>query len=653
MYFYLKQFHFNTRQKTFVIYCFFAFISSYLFAQKSEIDTIIHLEEVKIFAQSIPKFAVGASIKKIDSNTIFNNQSENLGELLMRQTGIYFKQYGGGMLSTPSFRGTGASHTAILWNGININSLSLGQSDFSSFLVGNFQNIEIQSGGNSALYGSDALGGSIHLGSEVDFSSKKIIQISQQFGSFGQRMTNLQTIFGTKKIESKTNFYQQKSLNNFSFSNRTTKGFPIETQNNAGYQTTGFQQELNIRLTPQKYISFKSWYQQRHLEIQPTMNANEDKNSYTHQFESNLRLVMDFVNVNQNRNILLKLAYIDDKFTYQSSSQTNTKRGIFQGKYETNITSKLSLQTGINAIFIHTEVDSYAQNYQEFRNDIFALLHYQYHKNFKLSLNIRQAFINQISAPFSPSLGFEYQSNTKQKIFISGLISRNFRFPTLNDRYWNPGGNINLRPENSWSSEVSISTLYQSNTKKWAIKPKITAYKMWVNDWILWQNIGNLWTPQNLRKVQSSGLENEIDIVYQHKKINFSLKLGYHFTKSINIENENTINPQFNLKQLPYTPFHRFFSQFNIQTKNSSIGLNAHYTGVRFENLDNRNDILGAVPAFFLVNFNCHHNFQYRKNNFGISFKINNLLNESYQNYLFRAMQGRNYQISLNYKFRN
>ncbi|TAE73905.1 MAG: TonB-dependent receptor [Bacteroidetes bacterium] len=622
-----------------------------IFAQTTSQDSILTLEEVKIFAQQIPKFAIGANIKNIDSNTIFNNQSENLGELLMRQTGIYFKQYGGGMLSTPSFRGTGASHTAVLWNGININSLSLGQSDFSAFLVGSFQNIEIQAGGNSALYGSDALGGSIHLGSQVDFSNKKKISMAQQFGSFGQRMTNLQTIFSNKKIESKTNFYQQKSLNNFSFSNRTIRNFPIETQNNAGFQTTGFQQELNFKMSSQKYISLKSWYQERHLEIQPTMNANQDKNSYTHQFESNLRIVLDFVDNNSNRNILLKLAYIDDKYTYQSSSQTNTKRGIFQTKYETNLSSKISLQTGINTIFIATDVASYAKSYQEIRSDIFALLHYQYQKNFKISLNTRQAFINEIIAPFSPSLGFEYQSQTKQKWIISGLFSRNFRFPTLNDRYWNPGGNINLRPENSWSSEISLGYVYQSYSKNWTIKPKVTAYKMWVNDWILWQNNGNIWSPQNLRKVQSSGIENELDMVYQHQKIAFSLKLGYHFTKSINIENENSNNPQFHLKQLPYTPFHRFFSQFDIQTKNFNAGINFNYTGLRFENLDNTNDILGSIPAFFLINFHCHKNFEFKKHTFGIGFKINNVLDKDYQNYLFRAMQGRNFQITFHYKF--
>jgi len=61
----------------------------------------------------------------------------DIGELLASYTPVFVKSYGKGSLSTVSFRGTGASHTKVLWEGLNINSPMLGQTDFS-LLPGSF-----------------------------------------------------------------------------------------------------------------------------------------------------------------------------------------------------------------------------------------------------------------------------------------------------------------------------------------------------------------------------------------------------------------------------------------------------------------------------------------------------------------------------------
>ena len=44
---------------------------------------------------------------------------------------IFSKQYGRATLSTVAFRGTAASHTQVMWNGMRINSPMLGMTDFS------------------------------------------------------------------------------------------------------------------------------------------------------------------------------------------------------------------------------------------------------------------------------------------------------------------------------------------------------------------------------------------------------------------------------------------------------------------------------------------------------------------------------------------
>ncbi len=60
-------------------------------------------------------------------------------------------------------------HTAILWNGFNIQNAMLGQTDLSLLPAVFFDEVEIEYGGSSAVWGSGAVAGSIHLNNRAGF----------------------------------------------------------------------------------------------------------------------------------------------------------------------------------------------------------------------------------------------------------------------------------------------------------------------------------------------------------------------------------------------------------------------------------------------------------------------------------------------------
>ena len=100
--------------------------------------------------------------------TGFKNSS-NLSEVLRFQSAVYIKENGRGAVSSPSFRGTTAQQTAFVWNGININSTFLGQGDVNNLNLLGYDQLEIKSGGGSVIYGSGAIGGTIHLNNECPY----------------------------------------------------------------------------------------------------------------------------------------------------------------------------------------------------------------------------------------------------------------------------------------------------------------------------------------------------------------------------------------------------------------------------------------------------------------------------------------------------
>ena len=115
-----------------------------------------HLKEVVIEALPFEKFSSGSKIMKSDSLQLAVLGQETLSTFLQQNTTVYIKEQGNKMLSTISFRGTGSSHTGVFWHGINLNSLTLGNTDLNGIPLFLFDDISVQFGGASSLHGSDA-----------------------------------------------------------------------------------------------------------------------------------------------------------------------------------------------------------------------------------------------------------------------------------------------------------------------------------------------------------------------------------------------------------------------------------------------------------------------------------------------------------------
>ena len=108
-------------------------------AQESLIDTVF-------IDNQFNKAGKTAKISRISSGQILEN-STSLSDLLRFQSNIYIKENGRGATSSPSFRGTGAQRTAFVWNGINVNSIFLGQGDINNLNLLSYENVGIKFGG--------------------------------------------------------------------------------------------------------------------------------------------------------------------------------------------------------------------------------------------------------------------------------------------------------------------------------------------------------------------------------------------------------------------------------------------------------------------------------------------------------------------------
>jgi len=246
-------------------------------------DTLL-LDELEILANKVDR---SQTVQKTTIDTLFKTELDNLdlGELLAAYTPVYIKSYGKGALTTASFRGTGASHTQVLWNGFQINSPMLGQLDFSQVPNSFIDGIDLYYGGGSLFMSGGALGGSVAIENISALMHNPQIGIEQTFGSFQSLATNANLLYGNSKFGSDTRFAYQSSENDFTYTNIAVIPQEEMTQTNAAFQNIGFTQQFSWQPTASQQISIISWNQWNSRDI-PSIMTNVNKGGDPQEYQN-------------------------------------------------------------------------------------------------------------------------------------------------------------------------------------------------------------------------------------------------------------------------------------------------------------------------------------------------------------------------------
>ena len=108
----------------------------------------------------------GSAITVIDAAEIAARGSKSVADVLRGVPGLDITEQGGpGGLSTVALRGTAASQTLVLVDGFRVGDTTStgGETDLGAFSLTDVERIEVLRGPQSALYGSDAMGGVINI----------------------------------------------------------------------------------------------------------------------------------------------------------------------------------------------------------------------------------------------------------------------------------------------------------------------------------------------------------------------------------------------------------------------------------------------------------------------------------------------------------
>jgi vitamin B12 transporter len=608
-------------------------------------DDTIKIKEVVITRNKSHSDLPGYKVVTFDTSALKIYSHNTLADILSENSMIFIKSYGMGGVATPSFRGTGASHTLLTWNNINISNPMLGQSDLSLIPSGLADDIQIYFGGASMSENSGGIGSTINLESKPVWKKETSLTISPEIGSFDQYSGLLKLKSGNDHFQSVTKAFLQASENDFRFLNSEATAEPVwETRANNQIRQQGFIQELYYR-KENNILSARLWYQSVNRNL-PSSMLIQQQNSDEKQFDESLRTMLNYEKSEGKNNFYITGAWIFNRLNYSNRLASIDSRNIsetftIKTGIENQIASNTKLRVYLNQEVSYVKSSNYNKNSTRNTTTLTASAESNLSDRFGTMFLIREIFDNKsfLLPDFSAALQLRLIS---ERDYFKANISRNSKIPTMNALFWVPGGNPDLKNEYAFIYEVSYE-MEQKILSGFTVNYDISLFRNSIKDMILWHPGESwYWTADNIQSVNSNGIETSVRLLYKISHFTSVLNAGYTFTKAINAA-PNDISDISAGKQLMYIPENQANASFNISSRSLYFVWSSNLTGRRYITVDNSK----YLPAFFLNNIITGVKVNLKGNIIDASVNINNVFNINYQTIAHFPLPGRSYEFKI------
>lgn len=623
---------------------FFVIVSAALCA-KAQNDTL-RIDSLRTIEVSDLR-AVSARMLQLVTTITISERPSNVGmslaDLMQRNSTAFIRQYGPGMLASPGLRGTGSAHTALVWNGFNLQSSMNGQLDLSLIPAMLFSGFSVSEGASNTRWGSGAIGGVIALNQEMATG----MNIHLEGGSFHYRNLGISAGWKFGKTRFMVAMQHSGAENDFRFRNTAVAGYPYQLQQNARWQTSGLQMQMQSRIGKHQTLELAFWLQEAHRRIPPIMSIPV---AVANQFDNNLRSAATWKLQKNVWQLSVRAGYFRESITFNDSlthlhSGNTAHTGNAELEYLRFFGSRHTLQLGSFAGISKAFSPGYNHQWAtQQRMALFALWKsWLMVDKLNLHAGLRKEWANVADGPLTPSAGAQWLAS--RILVFNAQFSGTYRIPTLNDLYWMPGGNINLLPEQGWAAELNFR-IGEAHRKE-GIHFDAGVFQNRIQNWIVWVPSSLFWTPHNVHTVESKGFQTRLTSNFRVRKIRL---LSSHAMQWVDASPVKTSDPDVfqTGRQLIYMPRHTQLHTLGLKHKSLFAELQATFTGLRYTSSDNSS----SLPGFWLVNLHLEYSARIKQHEFHFFARINNILGEEYQVLSWRPMPLQNAQLGIRIQFK-
>ena len=645
---------------------------------------IYHINEAQVYADR-PMKEIGVQKTSLDSIKLKENIALSIADVLTFNSSIFVKNYGRATLSTVAFRGTSASHTQVSWNGMKINNPMLGMTDFSMIPSYFIDDASLLHGTSSVNETGGGLGGSVKLSTVPASADGFGLQYIQGVGSFKTFDEFLRLTYGNAKWQVSTRAVLSSSANDFKYRNHDKKEniydenmniieqyYPVETNKSGAFRDFHLLQEVYYNTLKGDRFGLNAWYINSNRELPLLTTDYSDATEFDNrQREQTFRGIITWDHLRSDWKLSAKGGYIYTWMAYdykrdvgngimadmtRSRSTINTIYGQAEGEYYLGkkwlFTASLSAHqhfvTSKDKNIIRQDGDKAIVGYQKGRIELSGAISAKWKpiERMGISLVLRDEMYGTTFTPIIPALFIDGVICQKGNIVAKASVSRNYRFPSLNDLYFLPGGNPDLKNESGWSYDAGVS-FSAGKEGVFTISGSATWFDSYIHDWIIWlPTTKGFFSPKNIKDVHAYGVEidGKLDWIFARE---WKLDIGatFSWTPSINNGEPVSIADQSVGKQLPYVPEYSSSINGRIAWRGWAFTYKWCYYSERYTMSSNDISLTGKLPTYFMSNIVLEKNLNFKWADLSIKGAVNNLFNEEYLSVLSRPMPGINFEI--------
>lgn len=621
-------------------------IGSHFPTQAQDSSSAKQLDEVVVTATRYPlkQSETGKVISVINRETLEKSGGKTLPEILNTVAGISINGANNnlGSIQTLNIRGAAAGNALILIDGVPVNDPSViyNYFDLNLLVADQIERIEILKGGQSTLYGSDAVAGVINVITKKSTEKKLSVAAGITGGSYG----TIKTHAGLSGHHGMVNY-------NLQYSNIHSDGFSsaYDSSGNKNFDRDGYNQNVllgNINLQLNNHLSAKVSGQYSYYKTAVDAGGFTDEKDYTAasknlQFGTGLIYKWQQATIHINylfnkvtRSYLDDSAYRSDPSFYYSNSkyigltqyaelyanhQWKNAELIAGIDYRYNKTTQDYFSYGIYGPFSTNLGDSLAHMWQL---SPYGSLLLKFSKKLALEAggrwNHHSVYGNNFTYTFNPF----YHVSKNVKLFTN-LYSA-FKTPSLYQLFDPYSGNKDLKPEKSTIIEAGTELALSSHL--WLRAVYFYGNTKNAIQYITVDPVNFISKYQNISQQKNYGIE--LELAERIGRWNFTANYTYTDGKTASaydatgnkLNNDTTYN---NLYRIPKNVFN-FSAALQITDRFSATG-SFHAAGKRWE------PIYASAPVALAAYYTIDVSGEYRLSNaLHVFVALKNITNQLY-----------------------